>query len=153
MTSRAEQRLADLGLGLPEPVTPLAAYVPFVQIGDMVYVSGQIPMDADGVRTGHLSEGDAIDAAKDAAQLCALNLLAQVKACVGDLDRVKQVVKLTGFVSSAPGFTQHPQVVNGASELMVNVFEDAGKHTRAAVGAPGLPLGSVVEVEGLFQVT
>lgn len=152
MTSRAEQRLADLGLVLPEPAAPVAAYVPFMRIGDMVYVSGQLPIGADGVAKGYLLAGDPVDDAKLAAQTCALNLLAQVKACIGDLDQVQQVVKLTGFVSCAAGFAEHPQVINGASELMVAVFEDAGKHTRAAVGSSSLPLGAVVEVEGLFQV-
>lgn len=155
MAGTCEARLAEMGLTLPEPVAPVAAYVPYVQTGNLVFVSGQLPLDADGLRIGHLtaesSEAD-VAAAKEAAQLCALNILAQVKACCGDLDKVARIVKLTGFVSSDGTFSAHPQVVNGASELMAAVFADAGQHARAAVGSSSLPLGVVVEVEAVVEI-
>jgi enamine deaminase RidA (YjgF/YER057c/UK114 family) len=143
--------LAKLGLRLPEPAAPLAAYVPFVRAGDLLHVSGQISRDQGGVVTGIL--GDDLDAAAGAraAQLCALHLLAQVRAaCEGDWGRLLRVVKLTGFVASAPGFFDQPKVVNGASELLVEVLGEAGRHARSAVGVMALPLGAAVEVEGVF---
>ena len=156
MADNALQNLEKLGLTLPQPVAPVAAYVPYVQTGNLVFVSGQVPAGPEGILTGHLtgaSSDEDIAAAKAAAQLCALNLLAQVNACVGDLDRVTRVVKLTGFVSCDGTFAGHPGVTNGASELMANVFGDAGQHARAAVGSSSLPLGSVTEVEGIFEVS
>ena len=155
MTGTVEKRLSEAGLALPQPVAPVAAYVPFVQTGNLVFVSGQIPIGPDGTIKGHLtgaSSDEEIEAAQAAARLCALNLLAHVKTCTGDLDRVKRVVKLTGFVSSDGTFTQHPQVINGASELMGLAFGDAGQHARAAVGSSSLPLGVVCEVEGIFEI-
>lgn len=155
MSGNVEQKLTELGLVLPQPVAPVAAYVPWVQSGNLLFVSGQIPMQDGRVREGHLtaaSSDDDVDAAKDAAQLCALNLLAQVKVAAGDFDRVARVVKLTGFVSCDGTFTKHPQVINGASELMGAVFGEAGQHARAAVGSSSLPLGSVTEVEGIFEI-
>ena len=146
--------LADLGITLPTAPAPAANYVPFVRTGDLLYVSGQVSMDADGLVRGTLGENMSVEDAQKAARLCALNLLAQVSAaCDGDLNKVVQVVKLTGFVNSTADFNQHPQVVNGASDLMAEVFGDAGKHARAAVGSSSLPLGVAVEVEGIFQLS
>jgi len=146
--------LTDLGITLPTAPTPAANYVPFVRTGDLLYVSGQVSMDGDGLVRGKLGENMSVEDAQKAARLCALNLLAQVSAaCDGDLNKVVRVVKLTGFVNSTPDFNQHPQVVNGASDLMAEVFGDAGKHARAAVGSSSLPLGVAVEVEGIFQLS
>lgn len=162
MSGTIDARLAELGLTLPEPVAPLAAYVPYVQTGNLVFVSGQLPIGPNGLVTGHLTSADNADGvpapdstlakAQEAAGLCALNLLAHVRNAIGDLDRVQRVVKLTGFVSCDAGFVQQPQVINGASELMGAVFGDAGQHSRAAVGSSALPLGAIVEVEGIFEV-
>ena len=159
MAGRIEARLTELGIALPEPVAPLAAYVPFVQTGNLVFVSGQLPAGADGIMTGHLTEADhggdsgQLAHATAAARLCALNVLAQVKAAVGDLDRVTRIVKLTGFVNCDGTFSQHPQVINGASELMADIFADAGQHARAAVGSSSLPLGAITEVEAVVEVS
>jgi enamine deaminase RidA (YjgF/YER057c/UK114 family) len=151
-----EERLAELGLRLPEVVAPLAAYVPAVLDGSRVYVSGQVPM-VDGVlaETGHVGDGDGLVAperAKELAAVCALNAIAAVKSVVGDLDRVERVVKVVGFVASDPSFTGQPGVVNGASELFGAVFGDAGVHARSAVGVAALPLGAPVEVEVVLHV-
>jgi len=148
------ETLASLGITLPTAPAPAANYVPFVRSGNLLYVSGQVSMDADGLVRGKLGENMSVEDAQKAARLCALNLLSQVSAaCDGDLNKVAQVVKLTGFVNSTPDFNQHPQVVNGASDLMAEVFGDAGKHARAAVGSSSLPLGVAVEVEGIFQLS
>lgn len=161
MAGRIDARLGELGITLPEPVAPVAAYVPFVQTGNLIFVSGQIPLGPDGLMTGHLTAADhpqddstpeSLTHAIAAARLCALNLLAHVKTATGDLDRVTRVVKLTGFVNCDGTFQQHPAVINGASELMGEIFGDAGQHARAAVGSSSLPLGVVVEVEGVFEV-
>ncbi len=152
--SDVNQTLADLGITLPDAPAPAANYVPFVQSGNLVFVSGQVSMDANGLVRGKLGENMSVEDAQKAARLCALNLLAQVSAaCEGDLNRVARVVKLTGFVNATPDFNQHPQVVNGASDLMAEVFGDAGRHARAAVGSSSLPLGVAVEVEGIFEIT
>ena len=145
-----ENKLAELGVTLPEAPAPAANYVPFVQVGDMVYISGQISAGEDGTLiTGKL--GDTLDVAAGAAaaRRCAISLLAQVRAaCGGDLDRLVRVVKLTGFVN----FTQQPQVVNGASDFLVEALGEAGRHSRSAVSAASLPLGVAVEIEGIFQI-
>lgn len=147
------QTLADLGITLPDAPAPAANYVPFVQTGNLLYVSGQVSMDANGLVRGKLGENMSIEDGQKAARLCALNLLAQVSAaCDGDLSKVARVVKLSGFVNATGDFNQHPQVINGASDLMAEVFGDAGKHARAAVGSSSLPLGVAVEVEGVFQI-
>jgi enamine deaminase RidA (YjgF/YER057c/UK114 family) len=149
-----EQQLAELGLRLPEVVPPVAAYVPAVRSGTLVFTSGQLPM-VDGAlpRTGKVgAEVDAAEA-QDLARQCALNALAAVKAEIGDLARVARVVKVVGFVASAPGFTGQPQVVNGASELLQQVFGDAGRHARSAVGVAVLPLDAPVEVELIVELT
>ncbi len=153
MRSPVEQRLADLGLALPDAPAPAANYVPFVRTGALVFVSGQISGGPDGLVRGKLGDDLAVEQGADAARLCALALIAQLRsACDGDLSRVRQVVKLTGFVNCTPDFTDQPKVVNGASDLMVAVFGDAGRHARAAVGVPSLPLGVAVEIEGVFEI-
>ncbi len=151
-----EDRLATLGLRLPELVPPLAAYVPAVLDGSRVYVSGQVPM-VDGAlpTTGRVGSGDGLvspERAKELAAVCALNAIAAVKSVVGDLDRVERVVKVVGFVASDPSFTGQPGVVNGASELFGQVFGDAGVHARSAVGVMALPLDAPVEVEVILHV-
>ena len=146
-----EDRLAGMGLSLPEAAAPLAAYVPFVRAGDLLHVSGQVSRDANGVIRGTLGGDMDVDGGAQAAQACALALLAQVKAaCGGDWDRLRRVVKLTGFVASAPGFFDQPKVVNGASELLAAVLGERGQHARSAVGVVALPLGAAVEVDGVF---
>lgn len=146
------ERLSTLGITLPKPPAPVAAYVPFVQEGNLLFVSGQIPSKDGKVQfTGKLGDGVSLETGQEAAKLCAINLLAQAQAAVG-LERVVRVVKLTGFVACAPGFGDHPKVINAASELMQAVFGDAGKHARAAVGAPSLPLDASVEIEAIFAV-
>lgn len=153
MSGKFETRLAEIGIELPNPSTPAANYVPFVQVGDLVYISGQISMDANGLVQGKLGDGFSLDDAYAAARLCGINLIAQVRAaCDGDLDRLVRVVKLNGFVNATQDFTDHPKVINGASDLMVEVFGDQGRHARAAVGSSSLPLGVAVEVEGIFQI-
>ena len=148
-----EARLADLGVTLPDAPAPAANYVPFVQVGDIVYVSGQISNGPDGLITGKLGDDMDVEAGAAAAKTCAISLLAQVKAaCGGDIDRLVRVVKLTGFVNSTPDFTAQPQVVNGASDFLVEALGDAGRHSRSAVSAASLPLGVAVEIEGIFQV-
>jgi enamine deaminase RidA (YjgF/YER057c/UK114 family) len=151
-----DERLAELGLTLPEIVPPLAAYVPAVLDGSRVYVSGQVPMvDGAMAEVGHVGEGDGFvspERAKELAAVCALNALAAVKSVVGDLDRVERVVKVVGFVASDPSFTGQPGVINGASELFAAVFGDAGRHARSAVGVAALPLGAPVEVEVIVHV-
>ena len=152
MTS-PDARLAELGITLPDAPAPAANYVPFVRTGDLVFVSGQISQGPDGLIKGRL--GDDMDVAQGAAaaRRCGLSILAQVRAaCDGDLDRVVRAVKLTGFVNSTAGFTDQPKVINGCSDLMVEVLGDAGRHSRAAVSAPSLPLGVAVEIEAVFQV-
>lgn len=153
MSGTIDARLAELGLTLPDAPAPAANYVPFVITGNLVFVSGQVAMDAAGKRTGRLGEDVDVAAGQEAARVCAINLLAQLRAaCGGDLDRVRRVVKLTGFVASAPDFTEQPQVINGASDLMADVFGAAGAHARAAVGVAALPLGVAVEVDGIFEI-
>ncbi len=154
MSGNIDARLAELGITLPPATAPVANYVPFVVSGSLVFISGQVGM-ADGKPgyVGRLGAGLTVDDGYRAARLCGLNLLTQLKtACGGDLDRVRRVVRLGGFVNCTPDFTDQPRVVNGASDLMVEVFGDAGRHARAAVGAPALPLGVAVEVEGVFEI-
>jgi enamine deaminase RidA (YjgF/YER057c/UK114 family) len=151
-----EDRLAELGLVLPDVVPPVAAYVPAVLDGSRVYVSGQVPL-VDGAlqETGPVGEGTGLvsaERAKELAAVCALNAIAAVKSVVGDLDRVERVVKVVGFVASDPAFTGQPGVVNGASELFGAVFGEAGRHARSAVGVAALPLGAPVEVEVIVHV-
>ncbi len=154
MTGTVDQRLSELGIDLPEPAAPAANYIPYVITGNLVFVSGQITM-ADGELKfiGKVGDDLSVDDGYQAARICAINLLAQVKtACGGDLDRLKRVVKLGGFVNCTPAFTDQPKVINGASDLMGEVFGEAGRHARFAVGAPSLPLGIAVEIDGVFEI-
>lgn len=151
--SKVEERLSALGLTLPQPNPPVANYVPFVRVGDLVHISGQVSVDAGGGIRGTVGKEVDMETAKAAARLCGVNLIAQMKAaCDGDLDRVVRVVKLGGFVQAGANFLEIPQVVNGASDLMVEAFGDAGKHARSAVGVYRLPLGFSVEVDAVVQV-
>jgi len=151
--SAFETRLTELGITLPDPAAPVANYVPFVRTADQVYVSGQVSMGPDGLVKGTLGVDMDVEAGQAAARLCAVNLIAQLKAaCGGDLSRLKRVVKLGGFVAAAPGFTDIPKVINGCSDLMVAVFGDAGRHARSAVSCPVLPLGAAVEIDGVFVI-
>ena len=151
--SAIDTRLAELGIDLPEPVAPVANYVPFVRTGNQVFISGQISIGKDGLVKGTLGGDMDIAAGQAAARLCAINLISQLKAaCDGELSRVKRVVKLGGFVAATADFTDIPQVINGCSDLMVEVFGDAGRHARSAVSCPVLPLGAAVEVDGVFEV-
>ncbi len=153
MPSAIDARLSELGLTLPDAPAPAANYVPFVQTGDLVFISGQISRDDKGFILGKLGQDMNAEQGYAAARTCALALLAQLKsACGGDLDRLTRVVKLTGFVNATPDFTDHPKVINGASDLLAEVFGDKGRHARAAVGSVSLPLGVAVEVEGIFQI-
>jgi len=154
MSNHFETKLKELGITLPDAPAPAANYVPFVQVGDIVYVSGQISADANGFIKGKLGDDMTTEEGAAAARACAINLLAQVKAaCGGDLDRLVRVVKLTGFVNSTADYTDQPKVVNGASNLLAEALGDAGKHSRSAVSAASLPLGVAVEIEGIFQVS
>lgn len=148
-----EDKLAELGVALPNAPAPAANYVPFVRMGDTVYVSGQISNDANGLIIGKLGDTMELDAGVAAARTCAISLLAQVKAaCDGNLDRLERVIKLTAFVNSTRDFTDQSKVVNGASDFFVEVLGDAGRHARSAVSAAALPLGVAVEIEGIFQI-
>ena len=151
--ARIETTLADMGLSLPEAPKPAANYEPFVIHDGLLYVSGQISAGPDGLITGRLGEDMATEAGADAARACALSLLAQARAaCDGDLGRITRLVKLTGFVASTPGFTEQPKVINGASDLMVELLGDAGRHARSAVGVAARPLGVAVEIEAIFAI-
>ena len=147
-----ESRLADLGIVLPPPAAPVANYVPWVRVGDLVHISGQVSVDAQGGVRGVVGEDVDLEVAQGAARLCAINLIAQIKAaCDGDLGRVRRVVKLGGFVQAGPTFFDIPKVVNGASDLMVAVFDEAGRHARSAVGVYRLPLNFAVEVDAIVE--
>jgi enamine deaminase RidA (YjgF/YER057c/UK114 family) len=151
--SSPEARLASLGLVLPDPVRPVANYVPSVRAGDLLHISGQVSTDASGGVRGVVGEDVSADEARRAARICGLNLIAQMKAALdGDLTRVVRIVKLGGFVQAGPGFFEIPQVVNGASDLMVEVFGDAGRHARSAVGVYRLPLNFAVEIDAIVEV-
>jgi enamine deaminase RidA (YjgF/YER057c/UK114 family) len=152
--SNIEDRIAALGISLPQPNAPVANYVPFVRVGDLLHISGQVSLDGAGGVKGVVGEDVDAEAAKRAARICGINLLAQMKAaCQGDLGRVVRVVKLGGFVQAGPGFFDIPQVVNGASDLMVEVFGDAGRHARSAVGVYRLPMNFAVEVDAVVAVS
>jgi enamine deaminase RidA (YjgF/YER057c/UK114 family) len=149
----AEQRLSELGLKLPEAPQPVANYVPFLISGDQLFISGQISKDGAGrVLSGLLGGGVSIEDGQAAARLSALNILAQAKAALGGLDSIVQVLRLTGFVACVPGFADQPKVVNGASDLLVAVLGDAGRHTRSAVGVASLPLGACVEIDAILKI-
>ncbi|WP_404383687.1 RidA family protein [Caenispirillum salinarum] len=154
MSGTIEARLTEKGITLPNAAAPAGNYVPYVVSGTLVFISGQLPLvDGKPEFNGRLGESVSLEDGQRAARLCGLNLIAQLKAaCGGDLERVTRVVRLGGFVNSAADFTDQPKVINGASDLMVEVFGEAGKHARAAVGAPTLPLGVSVEIEGTFEI-
>jgi enamine deaminase RidA (YjgF/YER057c/UK114 family) len=152
ITPSIHDRLASLGIVLPAAAAPVAAYVPAVETGNMLFVSGQLPFRDGVVMVGRLGEDRDLAYGVEAARACALMLLAQIKAAAGSLDRVERIVKLGVFVNSTPRFTDQPKVGNGASELMVEVFGDAGRHARAAVGVPALPLGAAVEVDAIVAL-
>ncbi|MGH6719289.1 MAG: RidA family protein [Alphaproteobacteria bacterium] len=153
MAGRIESRLAELGVVLPKAAAPVANYVPWVITGRLVFIAGQVTLvDGKPQYVGQLGREFGVEDGARAARLCAINILAQVKAAAGDLDRVARCVKLTGFVNATPDFRDHPKVVNGASDLMVEVFGDSGRHARAAVGVAGLPLGVAVEVDAVFEL-
>ncbi|HKK30417.1 MAG TPA: RidA family protein [Alphaproteobacteria bacterium] len=147
-----EARLKDLGITLPDAPKPVANYVPAVKTGNLVFVSGQVSAAGGETVKGRLGDGLALEEGQKGARLCALAVLAQVNALVGSLDKVKRIVKLGGFVACTPDFDQHPAVINGASDLMVEVFGEVGQHARFAVGVPSLPLGFAVEVDAIVEV-
>jgi enamine deaminase RidA (YjgF/YER057c/UK114 family) len=155
MAGTVEAKLNGLGIALKQAPAPVANYVPFVRAGNMLVVSGQLCFDTDGqlAAKGQLGGGVSIEDGQKAARACAVNLLAQVKAALGDLDSVLRVVRLGGFINAAPGFLDGPKVMNGASDLMVAVFGDKGRHARTTVGVAALPADAAVEVEGLFEVS
>lgn len=151
--SDIDARLESLGITLPEPVAPVANYVPFVQTGNLVHISGQISIGPDGLVAGVVGKDMDLEAAQAAARLCAINLITQMKAaCGGDLSKVRKVVKLGGFVNADPSFTDIPKVINGTSDLIGDVFGEAGRHARSAVGVAVLPLGAAVEVDAVVEV-
>jgi len=154
MPGKIDARLKELNIALPAPPAPVASYVPYVVSGNLVFISGQVTLSADGLKyIGKVGADISLEDGKAAARLCAVNVIAQVKAaCGGDLDRVKRCVKVGVFVNATPDFTQHPEVANGASDLFQEVFGDAGKHARAAVGAGSLPRGVAAEVEAVFEI-
>ena len=154
MPGMVEKALVNLGIILPTPAAPIANYVAFVRSGNLVTVSGQLCFGSDGklAAKGQLGGGVSVEDGQRAARACAINLLAQIKAAIGDLDNVTRVVRLGGFINSASGFTDGPKVMNGASDLMVEVFGDRGRHARSTVGVSALPADAAVEVEGLFEV-
>lgn len=151
--SQVEARLAEKGLSVPAVAVPVAAYVPAVRSGNQIFTSGQLPMVAGELQaTGIVGKDLDEEAAAKAAEICALNIIAAVKSVIGDLDKVVRVVKVVGFVASAPDFTKHPVVINGASNLLAAAFGDAGVHARSAVGVAALPLNAAVEVEAIVEV-
>jgi enamine deaminase RidA (YjgF/YER057c/UK114 family) len=153
MSGNIENKLSGMGITLPDAPAPAANYVPFVVSGDLVFVSGQISKDASGLILGKLGDNMSVADGQAAAKVCALNLLAQLKAaCGGDLDRLVKVIKLGGFVNSTQDFTDHPSVINGASDFIGDLLGEMGAHARAAVGCASLPLGVAVEIEGIFQI-
>ena len=154
MDGRIAAKLAELGITLPKPMAPIANYIPFQQVGPVVIVSGQVPArDGTIAITGKVGAGLSVEQGVEAARLCLVNVVAQLNAaCGGDLDRVRKVIRLGGFIASPPDFTAHAQVMNGASDLAVAIFGDAGRHARTTIGVPALPGDAAVEVEGMFEI-
>ncbi|HEX3709980.1 MAG TPA: RidA family protein [Pseudolabrys sp.] len=154
MAGTIDKRLAELGIALPTPASPIANYVASVRSGNVLIVSGQLCFGSDGklAAKGQLGGGVSIEDGQKAARACAVNLLAQVKAAIGDLDKVARVLRLGGFINSTPGYIDGPKVMNGASDLMVEVFGDKGRHARTTVGVSALPADAAIEVEGMFEV-
>lgn len=153
MTDRIERKLQELGLTLPEAAAPVAAYVPLVEVGGLIHLSGQLPFKNGELIKGRLGDDVDVEAGQEAARMCGLMLVAQLKRHLGDLSRVTRIVKLGVFVNSTADFIDQPKVANGASELMVALFGDLGKHARSAVGVPTLPLGVAVEIDAVVQVS
>jgi len=153
MTDKIDAHLVELGIELPQAAAAVANYVPYVFDGGQLWIAGQVPFWNGAVKyTGRVGESVSLVEAVDAAKVCALNILAQTKAALGSLDRVTRIVKLGGFVNAVPGFTDHPKIINGASDLMVEVFEDKGRHARFAVSAASLPFNVAVEVDAVFEI-
>lgn len=153
MSGKIEARLSELGIVLPPAPSPVANYQTYLATGSLLFISGQISKDGNGVLlAGHLGEQLTAEDGAKAARVCALNILAQAQAALGTLDNVARIVRLNGFVTAAPGFTEHPQVINGASDLMVEVFQDRGRHTRAAIGVASLPAGAAVEIDAVIEI-
>lgn len=153
MAGNIEARLKALDLALPETNPAIGAYVPFLHMNGQLLISGQLPMKDGGVAVaGTLGDGVEVAQGQEAAKLCALNILAQAKCALGDLDRIAQLLRLNGFVNAAPGFSDHPKVINGASDLMVEILGDKGRHTRIAVGCSTLPLNAAVEIDAVFAI-
>ena len=153
MAGKIEARLQELGIELPEAAAPVANYLPYVINGKQLWVAGQVPFWNGEIKySGVVGQNVSVDDAVEAARVCALNILAQTKAAIGDLDRIAQVIKLGGFVNGAPNFTDQPKVINGASDLLVQVLGDKGLHARSAVGAGGLPLNVPVEVDAVIAI-
>jgi enamine deaminase RidA (YjgF/YER057c/UK114 family) len=154
MSGKIEAKIQELGITLPTPMAPMANYVPFARTGDLVIISGQVPaLDGKIAITGKVGDTVSVEQGQQAARLCLINVLAQLKAaCGGDLDRVQQVVRLGGFIASPAAFTQQALVMNGASDLAVAIFGDAGRHARTTIGVPALPGDAAVEVEGMFRI-
>ena len=153
MSDTVEKALEARGMTLPTASAPAGSYVPVVRTGNLLFVAGQIPMGPNGVEyVGRCGEDTSTESGQAAARLCVLNILAQVKAAIGDFDNLVRIVKLNGYVNSTPGFKDHPKVINGASDLLVEIFGDRGRHARAAVGVANLPFGVAVEIEGVVEV-
>ncbi len=153
MVGEIEARLKALDLALPEVAAPLANYVPFLHLNGQLFISGQLPMEGGRVAvTGKLGQGLGLDQGEAAARLCLLNVLAQAKSALRDLDRIVQCLRLTGYVNASPDFVDHPKVINGASNLLVEILGPKGRHTRVAVGCASLPLGAAVEIDAIFAV-
>jgi len=153
MAGEIEKKLAELGVTLPNAPTPAANYVPAVTSRGLLYVSGQLPIGAEGISArGRLGDGVSVEDGYAAARLCAINILAQARTALGDLDRIARIVKLTGFVAATAEFADHPKVINGASDFMAEALGEKGKHARAAVGVASLPLGAAVEVEAVIEI-
>ena len=148
-----EEKIKELGIELPTPPTPAGSYIPVVKTGNLLFISGQIPMEnGKVVFSGKVSDNN-LDVAQKSARMCAINILAQIKKEIGELDKVSKIVRLTGFVNSSPEFTQHPKVINAASDLIFEIFGDKGKHSRIAVGVASLPLGSMTEIDAIIEIS
>lgn len=152
MDKQVDAKLAELGLTLPQAAAPVAAYVPAVEAGGLLHISGQLPFRDGQVVTGRLGDGVSLEQGQEAAKLCGLMIAAQIKSALGGFARVRRIVKLGVFVNSTPGFTDQPKVANGASELMAELFGEAGRHARSAVGVAVLPLGAAVEVDAIVEL-
>jgi len=148
-----EEKIKELGIELPTPPTPAGSYIPVVKTGNLLFISGQIPMEnGKVVFSGKVSDSN-LDVAQKSARMCAINILAQIKKEIGELDKVSKIIRLSGFVNSSPEFTQHPKVINAASDLIFEIFGDKGKHSRIAVGVASLPLGSMTEIDAIIEIS